>query len=163
MSFYGFGIHHTLWRPCDSMAKKRQSPNHLRRVFWRLSRCLRVIRINRESLGVFRWYLSKTPGQIEGITNQKRADFSLEMPLATTGQEISRYLQLLWQALYEDAPKPKAPLWRMHPQGAQALAHSTSRHLPTRIRHAWSQHREEMVPSFSSRRISNGFMAKRHS
>lgn len=24
-SFCGFGIHHTLWRPCDSMAKKRQS------------------------------------------------------------------------------------------------------------------------------------------
>jgi hypothetical protein len=47
------------------MTKKRQLPNHLRRVFWRLSCCLRVIRINRESLGLFRWYLIKTPGKIQ--------------------------------------------------------------------------------------------------
>ena len=30
-----------------------------------------VIRINRESLGIFTWYLNKTPGQIEGMTNRK--------------------------------------------------------------------------------------------
>ena len=90
LSFYGFGIRCTPWRPCDSMAKKRQSPNHLRRVFRRLSRCSGVIRINCESLGLFRWHLTKTPGQIEGMTNRKRADFSLEIPLATTGNHLLR-------------------------------------------------------------------------
>ena len=75
LSFYGFGIRCTPWRPCDSLAKKRQSPNHLRRVFWRLSRCLKVIRISRESLGIFMWYLDKTPGQIEGMTNWNLSRF----------------------------------------------------------------------------------------
>ena len=84
MSFYGFDIRHTLWRPCDGMAKKRQSPSHLRRVFWRLSRCLRVIRINCESQGIFLWYLSKTPGQIEGMANRKSSQSQPQMPLATT-------------------------------------------------------------------------------
>ena len=84
LSFYGFGIHHTLWRPCDSMAKKKHTPNHLRRVFWRLSHCLRVIRINRESLGIFMWYLDKTQGQIKGMTNRKSNRFQPYNAPATT-------------------------------------------------------------------------------